>query len=80
MAGVLAQRIGRFLYAGGAKPVHDYRRLASAILIWLLEESHPESAKLISGKEHPTEEDMGMVKCLVNCPVLTASSRLRKLR
>jgi len=80
MAGVLAQRIGRFLYAGGAKPIHDYRRLASAILIWLLEESHPETAKLIREKEQPSKEDMGMVKCLVNCPVLTASSRLRKLR
>jgi hypothetical protein len=79
MAGVLGERIGRFLYAGGAKPVHDYKRLASAILVWLLEESHPETAKLIREKETPAEEDMEMVRCLVNCPVLTASSRLRKL-
>ncbi|MCW4019671.1 MAG: TFIIB-type zinc ribbon-containing protein [Candidatus Bathyarchaeota archaeon] len=72
-AGLLAEKFGRFLDAGLARPLKSYRKLAAAILLTLLS-STPQlrrTYKEIQRIEAPSDVDLRLVECLSNCPLLS---------
>jgi len=71
-AGILAERVGRFLDAGMAKPLKSYRKLAAAILLWLIEKAPQlrQTYNEIERIEAPSPEDVSIVECLITCPLL----------
>ena len=72
-AGKIAEKVGRFLEAGMAKPLDSYRRLAAAILVWLIDQA-PHLRRVcaeIRKVEEPDESDIHLIECLVKCPLLS---------
>ena len=71
--GLLCERLGRFLHVFGRRP-SSYRRLAAAILVWLLL-SHPErrmklKAEMIRRREKVSLDDIASIDCLIHCPLI----------
>lgn len=74
-AGKIAEKVGRFLEAGMAKPLDSYRRLAAAILVWLIDQA-PHLRRVcaeIRKVEEPNENDIHIIECVVNCPLLATT-------
>lgn len=72
-AGLLAEKFGRFMDAGLARPLKSYRKLAAAILLTLLS-STPQLRRTyeeIKRIEEPSYTDRTLVQCVSNCPLLT---------
>ncbi len=72
-AGLLVEKLGRFLHVFGKRP-GSYRRLAAAIIVWLLMK-HPESgmkikAEIIRRREKVSFNDVASIDCLVHCPLI----------
>ena len=71
--GLLAERLGRFLHVFGHRP-SSYRRLAAAIVVWLLLK-HPEmrmkvKAEMIRRREKVSFDDVASIECLSKCPLV----------
>ena len=75
-AGVLAERVGRFMEAGGARPPKSYRRMAGAILVWLMGDTPRLAGTCDEMKrgEGITPLYVDYVDCLTRCPLLLKTS------
>ena len=71
-AGLLAEKFGRFLDAGMARPLTSYRKLATAILLWLIEKAPQlrRTCEEIKKIEAPSDVDLNLLECLSTCPLL----------
>jgi len=74
-AGIMCERVGRFLEAGWTRPQSSYRKMAAAILIWLMKgTSHLKRVcDEIMEKEQPDKYDLGAISCLSKCPLARAA-------
>jgi len=80
--GLLCERLGRFLHVFGRRP-SSYRRLAAAILVWLLL-SHPErrmklKAEMIRRREKVSFDDIASIDCLIHCPLINRKRSITRL-
>jgi len=83
-AGILAEKFGRFMDAGMARPLKSYRKLAAAILLWLLSSTPQlrqtyEEIERIEAASPEDRIDVSIVECLINCPLLGSDSE-KKLK
>jgi len=71
-AGIISQRVARFIQAGWTRPPSSYRRLAAAILLHILK-GHS-GMKMVEAEiiqmERPSTYDLGAISCLLTCPLL----------
>ena len=76
-AGIIAQRVARFIQAGWTRPPSSYRRLAAALLVHILN-GHPRMRTIIAEikqSENPNIYDLGAINCLLTCPLLEPVKR-----
>jgi hypothetical protein len=72
-AGHMAETVARFLQAGRAKPLSNYRRLAAAIVLSILRECDGKFVIIcadILENEKPSDYDVATVNCIMGCPLL----------
>lgn len=74
-AGKIASKLGKIMDAAGSYPLESYRKLATAILVFLLKSFNEKRLlhRIQDNEEYPSE-DIKLLSCLATCPHLKVNS------